>query len=305
MARAAGGAVEDVLHALADVRGLREQDGRIEVALHGDVVAHGRPARVQIDAPVEADHVAAGGAHRGQERRRAGAEVDDRRALPQRADQRARVRQHERPVVVGREHADPRVEDLHRLGAGGDLTVEIARGRVDEDAHEAAPALGLLVHESLGVEIVARGAALDDIRRHRERRARKADQRHLPAQRALHAAHGLEHERHRGLDVDAVEPRDRGLAAEGAMDDRALSLRELEPDAERLDDQQDVGEEDRRVDAQPRDGLERDLGRRLGVASELEEPVPLAHRAVFRQVAPGLPHEPDGSVRRRRPARGA
>ena len=39
------------------------------------------------------------------------------------------------------------------------------------------------------------------------------------------------------------------------MDHRTLAFRELEPDAERLDDQKDIGEENRRVDAQTRDGL--------------------------------------------------
>ena len=35
------------------------------------------------------------------------------------------VRQHELAIVVGAEAADPAVEELHRLGTGGDLGVEI------------------------------------------------------------------------------------------------------------------------------------------------------------------------------------
>ena len=89
------------------------------------------------------------------------------------------------------------------------------------------------------------------------------------------------------------------------MDDRALALGELEPDAERLDDQQNVGEEDRRIDAQTGDGLQRDLGGRLRISGELEKAVALAHRAVLRHVAAGLAHEPHRRVRRRLAAGGA
>src|SRR2546427_11937309 len=80
---------------------------------------------------------------------------------------------------------------------------------------------------------------------------------------------------------------------------------ELEPDVERLDDQENVGEQDRRVHAQTVDGLERDLRRRLRVPTKLQEAEPLPHRAVLGEVAAGLAHEPDGRVRHRLAARGA
>ena len=63
-------------------------------------------------------------------------------------------------------------------------------------------------------------------------------------------------------------------------------------------DEQDVGEEDRRVDAEALDRLQRDLGRRVRVLAELEEAEARAHRAVLRHVAARLPHEPDRRVRR-------
>ncbi len=63
MAGPAGGAAENLCHATFDVFRRREQRDRIEVALHGDVVTDSGPAFVEIDAPVETDHVAAGGAN--------------------------------------------------------------------------------------------------------------------------------------------------------------------------------------------------------------------------------------------------
>ena len=87
----------------------------------------------------------------------------------------AHVRQDEAPVVVGREAADPAVEQLHGLRSGCDLRVEVAGDRAGQAAHQRVPRLRRLVHQRLGVHVVARAAAFDDVRRQRERRAGKAD----------------------------------------------------------------------------------------------------------------------------------
>ena len=103
----AGGAPQDAPHRGLERLGWRQQGDGIEVALHADVLADGAPARVEVHAPVETDHVAARLAQERQQPRGAGTEVDDRRAGRERRDHRARVRQHERAVVVGREGTDP------------------------------------------------------------------------------------------------------------------------------------------------------------------------------------------------------
>ena len=298
-------AVEDVLHARADIRRLREKHGGVEVPLHRDVVADGGPARVEVNAPVEPDHVAARRAHEREQRRGASPEMNRGNAGRQRADERACVGHDERAVVVRRQHADPRVEDLHGLGARRDLAVQVARRRLREDLQQAVPRLGLLVHEPLGVEVLARRPALDDVGRDRERRPGEADEGNAPRERLLHAPHGLEHEGHGGLDVDPAEPRDVALAPHGPADHGPLALRELEPHAERLDDQEDVGKEDRRVHAEPVHGLERDRRGGLRVLAELEEAEALAHGAILGEVAARLAHEPHGRERDGFPARGA
>src|SRR6266704_5334746 len=53
-----------------------QESGRIEVPLDPHVLADRNPSAVQRDAPVDADHVAAGPAERVQEPRRPGPEVD-------------------------------------------------------------------------------------------------------------------------------------------------------------------------------------------------------------------------------------
>src|SRR3954470_17761446 len=55
-----------------------EEDGGIEIPLHAALEADLVPAAVEVDPPVEADHVAAGGGHVPEEGSRPRAEVDRR-----------------------------------------------------------------------------------------------------------------------------------------------------------------------------------------------------------------------------------
>jgi hypothetical protein len=83
-------------------------------------------------------------------------------------------------------------------------------------------------------------------------------------------------------------------AADRAVDDGPALGRELEADAHRLERQQDVGEDDGGVELEAAERLQRDLRRHLRVAAHLDEGELLADRAVLGEVAPGLPHQPDG-----------
>src|SRR4030095_1456779 len=108
---------------------------------------------------------------------------------------------------------------------------------------------------------------------------------------------GLEAEARGGATVLA-EPIDVGGAAHRPVDDGSVTLGELQADAERLEDEQDVGEDDRGVDPELLDGHHRHLGGGIGRLAELEEPELLADGAILRLVASRLPHEPHRRVRR-------
>src|SRR5262249_55671158 len=71
---------------------------------------------------------------------------------------------------------------------------------------------------------------------------------------------------------------------------------ELEADPERLEHEQDVGEDDRGVDRELPDRQHRDLARDLRAPAHLDEAELLLDRAVFGLIAAGLAHQPDRRV---------
>jgi hypothetical protein len=79
----------------------------------------------------------------------------------------------------------------------------------------------------------------------------------------------------------------------GVVDDRPLALGELEGRAHRLERQEDVGEEDRRVDPR-RSGWSVTSSASSGVRQISSIVCFCAERAVLGHVAAGLAHEPHG-----------
>ena len=102
----------------------------VEVALQR--LAAADPARrlVERDPPVDADHVRARLAEQAEQLAGADAEVDARHAgRGERGEDPPGVRQDRVPVVLGADHADPRVEQLHRRRARLDLHLRGTRWR--------------------------------------------------------------------------------------------------------------------------------------------------------------------------------
>ena len=73
----------------------------------------------------------------------------------------------------------------------------------------------------------------------------------------------------------------------------------FQADPERLEDQQDVREQDRSVDPELRDRQQGDLGRQVGSLAQLDEADLFANRTVLGLITTGLSHQPDRRVRRR------
>ena len=154
------------------------------------------------------------------------------------------------------------------------------------------PARGLLVHERLGAEIVLRRPAFDGVGGHGERRAAEADERNASVELAAQEPDRLEHVAER-LGLERRQARDVGGRPDGIGDRRPLALDEVELEAHRREGEQQVGKEDRRVEIDDVERLQRHDHRQLRLPAELEQGVLLPERAVLRKVAAGLTHEPD------------
>ena len=76
MAGSLGGLIEDAAHAPFEFVTRREQRHRIEIALHGAIKSDRFPTPIEIDAPIEADHIAARFFHQWKQRGCVRAEMD-------------------------------------------------------------------------------------------------------------------------------------------------------------------------------------------------------------------------------------
>ena len=81
--------------------------------------------------------------------------------------------------------------------------------------------------------------------------------------------------------------------ADGIIDVRAFAGQELQLQAHGLDRQQQVGENDGRVDIQKFHRLQGDLSSQVGPFADLQDTGLGADIPVLLHVASGLPHEPD------------
>ncbi len=293
VARPAAGPPEDVLHLAVALGGGREQRGRVEVALDRAGLAAAAPRLIERNAPVDADDIPTGAGEILQEGRRARAEVNDRNAPFGGERQRLpAVGQDEAAVVLRRQAAHPAVEQLQRLRARARLRGEIAADQLGEFAEQQVPGVGGLVHQRFGPGEGPRGSALDRVAGERERRSGEPDQRGVGGERGAREAHRLEHRTEVRFRVDGGKLLDVRLPAHRLGDVRALARREAQPQPQRLEGKQDVGEQDRRIHAEALDRLERHLSGQLGSVTEIEDGVLLAQLAVLWHVASGLPHEP-------------
>src|SRR5262249_9112001 len=111
-----GGTFQDARDPTADLLHGREQGDGIAVALEPDGRAEPLPRLGEIDSPVEPDDVATRVPHELEQGGGAGTEVNDRNpGGGNRVEGPPHVRQHVNAIVVGREAADPAIEELDRL----------------------------------------------------------------------------------------------------------------------------------------------------------------------------------------------
>ena len=254
-----------------------EQERRVEIALDGVGRAELFPGDVDGEAPVDADDVAAGRGQVRENRGRPGAEMNGRDVGRfQGREDLGGMRAGELAVVLGRERPDPRVEDLDGLGARFDLRHDEGADHLGQAVAQPVPRLGVAVHQRLGPGEVARGPALDGVRRQRERRAGEADERDAAVELPSRHRNRVQHVAEPFARLEQPEPFDVSFGPERLLDPRAFAFDEVERQAHRFEGQQQVREDDGGVDVDGVDRLQGDAGGQLGRPTELEEGVPFA-----------------------------
>ena len=170
---------------------------------------------------------------------------------------------------------------------------EIADRGVDQHVDDACERLGMAIGQQPRRRLIRRAAPGDHVSRNRPWCAAKSDQRHRWIEVAPHPAQRL---------VDRREFRIVCLCCE--CRNQLRRIERIEPwsfadfkangAAERVRNHQDVGEDDRGIELEAADRLQRHLGRVVRRETEIEEAAGLgAQLAILRQVTSRLSHHPD------------
>ena len=261
-------AMQNTAHFGADGFGRAEQGGRVEVALQRHLAAHVLPCLIEVYRRIQAERVGATFGHQLEPLAAAFGKQDNGHAAAfvfagEAADDLAHIGQAELGESSVGEQAAPGVENLHGLGAGGDLFVQIGGYGLGGDVEDAVQQLG---------------AAVEAV------------------QRAVDGGNGVEYIAQLGH-IGHLQRGNVGFALQRAGKFGPFAFGKIEAQAHGVGHGEDVGEEDGGIEAEAVDGLEGYFSRQLGVFAQIQKAACTgAYSAVFGQVAPGLAHEPHGGV---------
>ena len=153
--------------------------------------------------------------------------------------------------------------------------------------------LGMAIGHHPRRRLIRRALSGHHVGRDRPRRAAEADQRDLRIEFAAHAAQRL---------IDRLELAEVGLPRQRCdllrrvqrIEPRAFAGLEPHRAAERVGNDQNIREDDRGIEVEAADRLQRDFGGVFRREAQIEKAAGLgAQFAIFRQIAAGLPHHPD------------
>src|SRR3989442_10354164 len=161
---------------------------------------------------------------------------------------------------------------------------------------------GMLVQHELHVAPVVARLPLDHVAGERVRAAREPDEGNFAGQGTPDLAYRVGDVAQALARVGYGELRDRGFVAQRSLEARPFSLCEVKSQSHRVRNGENVREQDRRIQGEPLEGLQRHFSRERGGFAQGEETPRAAPRlVVFGKVAPRLAHQPYRRVRGRLP----
>jgi len=203
-------------------------------------------------------------------------------------------RQCEVAVLVRRQQAAPGVEQLHRIRARVHLREQQFRHHVRDGGQRFARQRRVAMHERARFAKILAAAAFDAVGEQRERCARETEDAVASVQRLLQMRNGawqIVDALHDPVELPGVVVRG---TAQRPRNARAFTRSEAHTQAHRQRHDQDVGENDGRVERVAIQRFERGARGQLGRLADVPETVLRTQCAIARQIAAGLAHEPDG-----------
>src|SRR5690625_1331321 len=191
------------------------------------------------------------------------------------------VWQHVLAVVITIEIACPRVKELHGINACLDLNVEEVDNRWHQALHQCIPGLRIGVHESLGDFMVLRWATFNQVGSQGKWRAHKTDE-------SLGIGEFIQNDLDAiGDFVDVVVQDwkivDIGAGAYRFIHDWATAGNNVYADSCGAEWNNNIGEQDRRIDIMTADWLEGDFGEEFWHEARIQHRDAFACCAVFRK----------------------
>ena len=198
--------------------------------------------------------------------------------------------------AVGK-RAAPGVENLHRLRARFNLSVQVRRHSASIDVKNGVQQIRPTIEHLLHRRKVLRRTAFNHVAGEREGRTRKADERHAVVERPANDAHRIRHIAKLVRWIRHIERLDVLFRANRLGEHRPLALHKGKPQPHRIRHRKNVRKKNGGIQTKSIHRLQRHLAgalRRLRQRQKTPQTFP--RRVIFRQVAAGLAHQPQRRV---------
>jgi len=166
--------------------------------------------------------------------------------------------------------------------------------------------IGSVLGERLDIRKLAAGAALNHVGADGEWATGETDQRNLAIEFTTYGSDGIKHVAERLLDIGYMQISNCVRRSHRIFEFWAFSRDEMQAQAHRVGNGQDVGKQNRRIELVAPERLQGYLAGQLRIPAKAHEVTGLAsYFTIFRQVAARLPHDPHGCSRDRLAHQGA
>jgi hypothetical protein len=281
-----------------------EENRRVQIALQRNMWTGEGAELTEGNTPVDTEYVRAG-FHDSRKQVVGGFRVvDDRNGAAEAGNDLLNGRENEFGVITEVELAAPGIEKLHGGDASGNLRLEVKNSGFGDALKKFAKNAGLFIEEILYGRKAFLGAAFDHVAREGPGRSGEAENGDLRTCGPDGAAKSFHQKTGFGFGIEDAKFFYVRRRANGFGKIRAFVFKfECEP--HRFGGDQNIREDDDGVYAKTAEGLQGDFDGEIGGLADFQERVLCAELAIFRKVAAGLAHHPNGEPGNRLASAGA